>query len=418
MSLVTKIKNKIAEIKNSDDNKKITENFLSLSFLRVAGFILPLIVLPYLILVLGVEKFGLTAFAASLVNYFINITQYGFELSAVRDLSKNQDSNERIEKIYNSVFNTQFLLCIVSALVFGFLIMIVPSFSNYYLLYIFSFGLVIGEVLFPKWFFLGVEQMHFITLINVFIKLTFVILVFVFIKKEDDFVYVPLLQSIGLILGGVYSLFIINKKYKIRYHLVKLSEIKKQLKLSFSTFITLVVPTLYSNTSIFLLGIFTNNTLVGYFSGALRISNAFSSFNSILTDTFYPFVNKTKNDISKVNNIILLSGVIVTLLMFFTAKYSVTIILGKDMLKSIPIVMILSLTPILLSIRTVFGINYLLVKRLDKLYMFIALFSSIFGLLMAFILIPIFSLNGAAIVVVSAQLLYAMLSYIYAKKNN
>ncbi|WP_296385183.1 oligosaccharide flippase family protein, partial [Winogradskyella sp.] len=380
-------------------------------------FLLPLIVLPYLICVLGVEKFGLTAFAAALVNYFLNITQFGFSLSAVRDLSKNQDNPQRLEEIYNAVINTKFFLLILSAIVFALLIIIVPAFSEYYLLYIFSFGLVVGDVLFPKWFFQGVEQMRFITIINILFKLTFLILVFLFIKQESDFVYVPLLQSIGIILGGIFSLFIIYKKYGIRYRPVAFSEVKAQLKLSFSSFVTLIVPTLYSNTSVFLLGIFTNNTLVGYLSGALRISNAFSSFNAILTRTFYPFVNKTKNSISKVNNVILLSGLLVSILMIVTAKHTVSLILGLDMLKSIPLVMILSLTPLLLAIRTVYGINFLLVKKLDKLYMNIALFSSLFGFLLAFVFIPMFTYYGAAIVIVSAQLLYAVLSFIYAKKN-
>jgi len=417
MNLLKKITHKIKGILKNRDGKKIIENFLSLSLIRVADFILPLIVLPYLITVLGVEKFGLIAFAAALVNYFLNITQYGFSLSAVRDLSKNQDNPQKLEEIFNSVLSTKFFLLIISSLVFVLLIIIVPSFSEYYLLYVFSFGLVIGDVFFPKWFFQGVEQMRFITLINILFKLTFLILVFLFIKKESDFVYVPLLQSIGIIFGGLCSLYIIYKKYKIRYRLVRFLEIKAQLKLSFSSCVTLIVPSLYSNTSVFLLGIFTNNTLVGYLSGALRISNAFSSFNAILTRTFYPFINKTKGGISKINNMILVSGLLVSFLMFFSAKFTVSLLLGVDMLKSIPLVMILSLTPLLLAIRTVYGINYLLVKGRDKLYMNIALFSSLFGLVMAFICIPLFSFYGAALVIVAAQLLYAVLSYVFAKKN-
>ena len=180
MSLVTKLKNKINEKINSNDKRKIIENFLSLSFIRAADFLLPLIVLPYLISTLGIEKFGLTAFAAALVNYFLNITQYGF-LSAVRSLSRNQENHKMIEDIFNVVISTKFILLLVSAIIFGILIIIVPSFYEYHLLYIYSFGLVIGDVLFPKWFFQGIEQMRFITLINIFFKLTFLILVFTFI---------------------------------------------------------------------------------------------------------------------------------------------------------------------------------------------------------------------------------------------
>lgn len=406
------------KIINSDDKIKILENFLSLSFIRIVDFVLPLIILPYLISVLGVEKFGLTAFAASLVNYFLYLTQYGFSLSAVRDLSKNQQNPDKIEEIFNSVMNTKIVLLLISIFIFISLLFLIPEFSKYYLLYVFSFGLVLGDVLFPKWFFQGIEQMRFITFINILFKSTYVILVFVFIKNQDDYVFVPLFQSIGFVLGGLYSLYIIHKKYDVTFKLVSLSIIREQFKLSFSSFVTLITPSLYSNTSIFLLGIFTNNTLVGYYSGAVRISNAFSSLNTILTRTFYPFVNKSKKSISKVNVLIFICGLIVTILMLLSASFSVKIILGNDMQKSIPLVMILCLSPVLLSIRTIFGINYLLVKGFDKLYMKIALFSSLFGLILALIVIPFYESIGAAIVVVSSQFLYAFLSFIYYTKIN
>ena len=210
--------------------------------------------------------------------------------------------------------------------------------------------------------------MRFITLINVLFKLTYLILVFSFIKNEDDYVFVPLYQSIGFVLGGFYSLYIIQKKYLIRFKIVSISVIIEQFKLSFSSFVTLITPSLYSNTSIFLLGLFTNNVLVGYYSGAVRITNAFSSFNIILTRTFYPFVNKSKKSLLKVNYLIFICGLIITLLMFLSASFTVKTILGNDMQQSIPLVMILCLSPLLLAVRTIFGINYLLAKGFDKLF--------------------------------------------------
>jgi PST family polysaccharide transporter len=258
--------------------------------------------------------------------------------------------------------------------------------------------------------------MRFITIVNFIFKITYLIFVFLFIKEKSDFIYVPLLQSLGLIFGGIYSLYIIKSKYNIGLKIVNYSIIKNQLKKSFSAFITLIVPTLYSNTSVFLLGIFTNNTFVGYLSGALRINNAFTSFNVVLTRTFYPYVNKKVSGRKKVNNFILICGLAFSIIMLLTSQYTVAILLGKEMETAIPLVRILSITPFLMAVRTVYGINTLLVKGFDNLYMRIAVFSSVLGLILAFILIPSLTYFGAALIVVISQAIYAFLSFHHSKK--
>ena len=392
-----------------------TENFLSLSSIRVVDFILPLIILPYIISIIGVEKFGLVSFASSLAIYFLNISQYGFSLSAVRELAKFQNNHDKIQQLYSTTICTKFFLLLISLIVYLLLISLVESFSDYWLLYLFSFGVVIGDVLFPKWFFQGMENMRYITFINIFFKLSYLLLILIFLRNQEDYYLIPFFQSIGMISGGIYSLFLIKKKFNISIVFPGFKRIFQTLKDSFSSFLTLIMPTFYSNTSIFVMGLLTNNTLVGYFSGGVKISNAFSSVNVILTRTFYPYVNKTKNDINIVNQLIFFTALLTSLIMFFTADYTVYYLLGFDMEKSVLIVKILSLTPILLSIRTIFGINYLLVRKLDSLYMKISFVSSIIGLILCFIIIPNFSHYGGALVIVIAQLIYALLSYYFAK---
>jgi PST family polysaccharide transporter len=83
-----------AEIINKEDFKTILNNFFSLTLLKVLTYILPLITFPYLIRVLGVEKFGLIMFAQATMYYFEIVVDFGFNLSATREVALNAEKKK------------------------------------------------------------------------------------------------------------------------------------------------------------------------------------------------------------------------------------------------------------------------------------------------------------------------------------
>ena len=67
--------------------KIILTNFISLGMLKGVNLILPLVTFPYLVRILGIENFGLLTFANATIAYFQVITNYGFDLSATKQVS-------------------------------------------------------------------------------------------------------------------------------------------------------------------------------------------------------------------------------------------------------------------------------------------------------------------------------------------
>lgn len=287
--------NKIKNITNTEDKKRLLGNFFSLSILQIFSYILPLLTLPYLVRVLGVETFGLVSFAAAFIIFFNILVDYGFNLSATREISIHRENKEKITEIYSSVLAIKFMLIFVSLIILSFIVFTFDKFSSHIELYFITFISVIGQALFPIWYFQGMERMKYITIINIFSKVVFTIAIFVFVHEESDYLIVPLLTGLGALIGSLYSLYIIKKDFNQSFVFQSIETMKLHFKDSSQFFLSRVSVSIYTSANAFVLGLFTNNTMVGYYSIAEKLYIAMQSLYSPITQVLYPYVAKERN---------------------------------------------------------------------------------------------------------------------------
>ena len=72
---------------------KLAGNIISLFTLKGAEYIISFITLPYLLRVLGPEKYGAIAFVQVIINYGVLLVDYGFNLTAPRDIARVEASD-------------------------------------------------------------------------------------------------------------------------------------------------------------------------------------------------------------------------------------------------------------------------------------------------------------------------------------
>jgi len=145
------------------------------------------------------------------------------------------------------------------------------------------------------WFFQGMERMKYITFLNILAKALFTIAIFIFVKEESDYWMVPLLNSLGFVVAGSISLYVIFKNFNTRIKFPTKNAIIFQLKEGWHIFVSTVAISLYTISTPFILGVFTNNIIVGYYSAADKIVSALQSLLTPFSQTLYPYFSHISN---------------------------------------------------------------------------------------------------------------------------
>ena len=419
--MIKKIKQKLQK----EEHKRLLSNFISLVFLQGANYILPLITFPYLVRVLGVENYGLLAFAGATVAYFGILTDYGFNLTATREVSIYRDNKEKLNEIFSSVMIIKFILMVVSFILLLLLIFSVNKFKQDDEIFILTFGTVIGQVLFPQWFFQGIERMKYITFLNILAKVIFTIAIFVFIHKSSDFWKVPLINSLGFIVAGILALYIIFKDFKIKFSFQSFNTLKHYFLDGWHIFISGIFTLFYTITPIFLLGIFTNNVIVGYYSIAEKVIKIASSIFNPINSAFYPFIIK-KIKASKKEGLRILKKLtlysfyvmlVITIFIFMFSPYIIFLISGKYIQESIDLLRILSFFPIIIILAKIFSFDYLIANGYQKYLVKIYFYSAMLSIFLFVILIPLFKAKGTAISVIIVEVFATFYMYLVIKKK-
>ena len=279
--------------------KRLSANFIALASLKLLNYILPLLLIPYLIRVIGMEGFGVYSFVLAIVMYGSKLSDYGFELSGTYHISKYRENQEQINTIFSSIMTIKVLIALFYIFIVILSLFLLESISAYSHLLLLALGTILGQALFPLWFFQGIEQMRYISIINGVAKLLFFLAVFIFVRHADDIDILLLLTTVSALLAGAWGLYVALKQFNIQLTFQPWSRLQFYLKDGWYIFTAKLAVEFYTTINIIILGFYASATIVGYYALSLKIIYAIGGLLEPITQTVYPYLVNTYQESKK-----------------------------------------------------------------------------------------------------------------------
>jgi PST family polysaccharide transporter len=271
-------------------SRLLTKNFLSLSFVQAINSMLQLLVIPFVIGIVGADGFGVIAVAQVVMFYLSTLTDYGFNQTATRSIATSKEDHPQVSLIFFTVFFTRLMLCLFAFLILIVLVNTVTIFKENSFLYLTGFSFVIGQTLLLNWFFQGMEKMWYIAMFTLLGRVLFVLAVFLFIKEKSDAYLYLIFLGAGSIVAGIAGFLFVYKKWRLRFIMPSRPEIIQEIKEGWPFTLTNLSMNTCQYINIFILRIFTNDLVVGYFAIAERIYFVAKQVLGIFSQSAYPAV--------------------------------------------------------------------------------------------------------------------------------
>jgi len=407
----------------SNERNRLVTNIFSLGGVQGVNYILPLLTLPYLVRVLGAEYFGVLAFSTAMINYFMIVTDYGFNLSAARQISIHRNDVQRVNEIFSAVITIKVILMLVSLLLMAILVFNFEKLNQHWEVYFLTFGMVLGQVMFPIWFFQGMEQMSYIAYLNVVSKLIFTACIFIFVHEQADYWLVPLVTSLGYIVSGVCAIYLLKSKFGIVFSLRTIDDLKGQLYEGWHVFFASISISLYTVSATFILGLFASSSAVGYFSAADKIIQAVKGIYAPVSQAIYPFISQKVHQNRRaglmfIRKVAVIAGsgmFILSLVLFVFADQVVLLVLGQGYQESVLLLRIMAPLPFVITLSNIFGIQTMLNLGYKKAFSQILFLAGVTGLFLSALLVSAYKSIGSSVVMLIVEVMVLLSMALYLK---
>lgn len=405
------------------NNKSIVKNFIMNSILNISSFIFPLITFPYVSRVLSPSGMGKVTFISSIVAYLLIIAQLGIPTYGVKMCAKVRDDREKLTKVTHELLIINIIMSIVSYIILIFIMILSLKIRSENKLLVIISSSIFFNTISVEWLYKGLEEYGYITKRSLFFKFVSVILMFIFVRNEMDYIIYGAITVVASAGSGVMN-FINLRKY-IDFKYIKRYNLKQHIKPIFIFFSMSVAITIYTNIDIVMLGFIKGDTEVGYYNAAVKIKMLLSSIIASLGTVLLPrasyYLNNGNRDsffdiTKKALNFVFIIGIPIVIFFICDAEQGIMLLSSEKYRLSIMPMKIIMPTVLIIGITNIMGIQMLVPLEKEKYVLKSTCYGAITNVLLNIILIPRYSSSGAAFATMIAELVVLWVMFINFKE--
>lgn len=403
------------------------KNFFSLSTVQLVNYIFPLITVPYVSRIIGPDSYGIINYAIAFNAYFTLLIGYGFDLTGTRKIAQNPDNEQVVNQVFSEVMCARILLFVVSCLLFGVsLNFVTPLKKNIYVAVI-LFISTISSVLTPQYVYQGKQQLSIFALLNFIKRLLNTILIFIIIKEKSDYVFLPTLNALIEIAGSIFLFVYAIRIFRLKFHWVKISKTLQLLNDEKTIFLSMVVISIYSTTNTVVLGFFSPEAEVGFYTISMSlITIIYQVISNPISTAVFPFIGNSfvenhENGLEMIRKIfpmILYLTLFACIFLFIFAPLIIHVLYGSQYTNAILSFRIMAFIPLIVSMSNVFGVQTMLNLKMDKLFFKATAVASVIGFFLNLLMSKFYGYIGTAWNTLIIELFVTCYMFYLLKKNN
>lgn len=403
--------------------KVIFDNIFFVGLIQVFGFIAPLITYPYLVKVLGMELYGVVLTAQMVVSFATMIIDFGSNGVCAKDIAIHRGDKKKHSEILSAVLSMRLKLWLLCFGVYLLVVWWVPAYHDHFLLFALSYFFTMNELLFPQFYFQGVEKMKIVALLGILIKLVFICLIFLVIKDKSHYLLVPVLYAVGYALAGGISLYIIFKKDGLTFYQTTLKQQFTYLKECFPILSTNLICIIKDKINYLLVGMNAGMGNVVIFDLGLKINSIINQPVSIFNTVMLPRFARNRST-RKLNRVLFLSTLICLAIVIVTNIFmeEITFFFLHREIDLIPL-RLFTIMPLFFTPSVMISANFYIGFGFNRYMLYSILFTtSIYLLLLVGVWITGYITSLYCFVFLSlfsyiAEFLFRLITYIHLSKK-